>query len=596
MDKKRVLAFVLSVLAFFMLVGGIITCISKRVERATGFYISSAEDLVEFMGAVNAGSTHLGVIVKQTADIDMSGVDWTPIGENGNYFYGTYDGCGYTISGLTYSDKDGDGALFGTLAGTIQNLKIENFNINGRYVSAFAVNAAEDDGDADPKVINCYAKDGTLDGERCGVFGDDFTNGQIAACVTENVTSDGAVYVCSYNVGQLYGVYADCELYNASTFCGIYNEKVGGGKVDKNYFASSSDVIVTAFDEVQAIVCLNGAANYSDLYEWETDQNGLKYGERRLSVLNIVMDGSGSENDPYLISDYTDLMVFVTGVNLGRSFAGYCLRQTRDFDLSLINNWTPIGVSGKGNYFYGTYDGGGYKLLNIHCERTEINKNNGLFGMLGGIVKNVSLVGGEIYGDCTGGIASHASTVDAAIYNSYSSVAVYGKFRSGGIADNFIGRIENCLYMGENPDTYLVSYNADYLINSYSNGRLVRSNFSGVLENCGVIGEDVTLSEAIENLNSNRASMAANYKDCSDLFAFSSEGGFDISSVAYESVSYQKTVLTVLGVAAIIFMAAVLYVIFIVKKKRTFADEEACQVESPRVISTEAEKSPSVKN
>lgn len=578
MDKKRVFALVFSVLAFLMLIGGIIACTSKRVAQVTGYYISSAEDLVEFMSAVNDGSTHLGVTVKQTADIDMSGVDWTPIGMDGKYFFGTYDGCGYTIYNLI-SSSEGESALFGTLAGTVRNLKIENFNISGRYVSAFAVNAADDE-NADPKVINCYAKNGTLNGERCGVFGDDFTGGQIASCVAENVTSDGALYACSYNAGQLYGVYSEYELYNASTFSGIYNEKVGGGKVESGFISSSADKVVTALDDIQAIVCLNGAANYSDLYEWETDKNGLKYGERRLSVLNIVMDGSGSENDPYLISDYTDLMVLATGVNLGRTFAGYYLRQTRDFDLSLINNWTPIGVSGLGRYFYGTYDGGGYKLLNIHCERTETNKNNGLFGMLGGTVKNVALVGGEIYGDCTGGIASHASTVDAAIYNSYSSVSVYGKFRSGGIADNFIGRIENCLYMGENPNTYLVSYSADYLINSYSNGRLVRSNFGGVLENCGVIGEDLTLDEAIESLNSNRAAMAVKYRDGADLFAFSADGGFDLSSVTYKKVSHTKTVLTVLGVACIIFMAAVLYIEYVAKRKLTFSDGEKATIES----------------
>lgn len=573
MDKKRKLALVLSIFALLMLLGGIITCVSKRVAKVTGYYISSAEDLVDFMGAVNDGSTHLGVTVEQTADIDMSGVDWTPIGIDGKYFFGTYDGCGYTIYNLTSdSGENGDCALFGTLAGTVRNLKMENFDISGRYVSAFAVNAAGDEENADPKVINCYAKDGTLNGERCGVFGDDFTGGQIASCVAANVTSDGAVYACSYNAGQLYGVYADCELYNENLFTGNYNEKVSGGRVESNYFASSSDKIVTEFDDIQAIVCLNGAANYSDLYEWETDKSGLKYGDRRLSVLSIVMDGSGSERDPYLISDYTDLMVFATGVNLGRTFAGYHLRQTRDFDLSLINNWTPIGVSGKDNYFYGVYDGGGYKLLNIHCERTQYSKNNGLFGMLGGTVKNVALVGGEIYGDCVGGIASHASTVDAAIYNTYSSASLYGKFRSGGIADNFIGRIENCLYMGD-PDVYLVSYNADYLINSYSNGRLVRSNFSGVLENCGVIGENLTLEEAIENLNSNRAIMAVNNKDCSNLFEFSSDGAFDALSVTYKNPSGTKTAVTILGVVCIIFMAAVLYIVFTVQKKRKFASQ-----------------------
>lgn len=578
MNKKRVFALLFSLLAVAALVGCLVSNIAKCVERATGYYVSTPEDLLFLSGAVNDGSTHLGVTIKQTADIDMSEVeDWTPIGVDDKYFYGTYDGCGYTIYNLTCkaSSSNEDNALFGTLAGTVRNLKMENFDISGRHVSAFAVNAAEADenGIGEGKIINCYAANGVLNGSRCGVFGDDFTEGEVSSCVSLGVEAKGSLlYACSYGAKEIYGVFADCDIINEDIFVGDYNAAVPSGKISAD---SLSNGFISSLDEAQAIVCLNGSAYYSDLYSWKLKRGELCFGDRRISTVNMLFDGSGSKNDPYLISDYTDLMAFVTSVNLGRTFAGYYLRQTRDFDLSLINNWTPIGVSGSGRYFYGVYDGGGHKLLNIHCERTSSSKNNGLFGMLGGTVKNLALVGGEIYGDCTGGIASHsASDFSAAIYNCYSSVSVYGKFRAGGIADNFSGRIENCLYIGGNPDVYLVSYNAAYLINSYGDGRLTRDGFWGEKENCGIIGEDLTLAEAIEKLDGHISSMEQSNKNCEDLFSYKavSEGAeFDLSSVEYGAWYHIKTIITILGVAAIIAMALVAYFAFI--KRRNIAFE-----------------------
>lgn len=573
MEKKRVIALVACIFASLMLAAGFVTQLTKRVAEMAGYYVSSAEDLAWYRDAINGGSTHLGVTIKQTADIDLSGyTDWTPIGAGDNYFYGTYDGCGHTIYGLTceQSEDDEDNALFGTLAGKVVNLNIEDFNVSGRHASAIAVSAADDE-NSDAKIINCSVRNGYLNGERCGAFADDFTAGEVSGCVSYNVESNITLYGVSYNAEQLYGCFTTFDLFNSALFTGNYNALVSGGKVGSDYM--SGEEIVDALGEIQAIICLNGSAHYSDLYEWKTADGKLTFGDRQLSVLNIIMSGSGSERDPYLISSYKDLMVFCNGVNLGRSFAGYFLRQTRDFDLALINNWIPIGIGGTGLYFCGTYDGGGYSFTNIHCESTATHKNNGFFGMLGGTVKNLSLVGGEIYGDCVGGIASHAATINAAIYNCYCSAEMYGRFRSGGIADNFIGNIENCVYIGKNKSVYLVSYYAETLKNSYSNGRLVRSNFAGVIEGCYLLGEDVALAKTVEALNANIPDMESGVKYCSNLFKWKiSDGeiGLDVSSITYLPVSYLRTILMILGIIAIIGMALVLYYIFVYKRGLAF--------------------------
>ena len=48
--------------------------------------------------SVNAGNTYEGQTINLTDDIDLSGIDWLPIGTDESYFSGNFDGQGYTMS------------------------------------------------------------------------------------------------------------------------------------------------------------------------------------------------------------------------------------------------------------------------------------------------------------------------------------------------------------------------------------------------------------------------------------------------------------------------------------------------------------------
>lgn len=92
--------------------------------------------------------------------------------------------------------------------------------------------------------------------------------------------------------------------------------------------------------------------------------------------------GSGTETDPWLISSVEDLQLLANTINDGNAaefdadctgtgdeipgnYHGYYFKQTKDLDLSSIENWAPIGYSGGyGFYFAGNYDGGGYTISN----------------------------------------------------------------------------------------------------------------------------------------------------------------------------------------------------------------------------------------
>ncbi|MBR5021010.1 MAG: right-handed parallel beta-helix repeat-containing protein, partial [Oscillospiraceae bacterium] len=107
--------------------------------------IGSAEDLIKFRNSVNAGEDRYnaeGKYVVLTADIDMTGIDWSVnIGDDCNAtFDGIFDGKNHTISNLTSTEtaQKADGyvctGLFGAIAGNavVKNLTIANASIDTR--------------------------------------------------------------------------------------------------------------------------------------------------------------------------------------------------------------------------------------------------------------------------------------------------------------------------------------------------------------------------------------------------------------------------------------------------------------------------------
>lgn len=95
-----------------------------------------------------------------TANIDLTGIDWEPIGMNRNYA-GTFDGGGYTISGL-HVDVDGNAGLFGRISSRsiIKNLHIKNSSVKGTTNVGGIVGSGKAS-----TVINCSFTDGDVIGE-----------------------------------------------------------------------------------------------------------------------------------------------------------------------------------------------------------------------------------------------------------------------------------------------------------------------------------------------------------------------------------------------------------------------------------------------
>ena len=99
------------------------------------YTVYNADGLMNIAELVNGGKTDINITL--TADIDLTGKDWTPIGTDyDNSYKGTFDGGGHTITGLTFTTNDEFAGLFGWLnrAGTVKNVVMEGVQITSHQI------------------------------------------------------------------------------------------------------------------------------------------------------------------------------------------------------------------------------------------------------------------------------------------------------------------------------------------------------------------------------------------------------------------------------------------------------------------------------
>ena len=184
--------------------------------------------------------------------------------------------------------------------------------------------------------------------------------------------------------------------------------------------------------------------------EWESFQVFREWND------HYEFEGTGTYEDPYLISSADDLVKLSDAVNNGDYFFETYFRQTCDIDMSSCGNFTPIGTLDSGYMFRGIYDGGCHRLYNLTINGNELDSGFvGLFGKLGGVVMNLGIESGRISGDYVGSFASTDGSTDAMIINCYNKASLYAMVRCGGIADNLsAGRILGCANYGYTSGIY----------------------------------------------------------------------------------------------------------------------------------------------
>ena len=216
------------------------------IESNGSYTVYNADGLLNVAELVNGGKTDINITL--TADIDLTGKDWTPIGTDENNSYnGTFDGNGKTITGLTVNQSEKNYAgLFGCLGsdGKVQNLTLENVHISGVFYVGSVV------GTNFGTVSGCTASGNITGTESCigGVVGQN--KGTVTGCtVSGNISSNqytGGV------VGENFGTVSAC--YHATGDV-TGNINYVGGVVGWNYYGT-----VTA--------CYHVNGNVTATYKW----------------------------------------------------------------------------------------------------------------------------------------------------------------------------------------------------------------------------------------------------------------------------------------------------------------------------------------
>ncbi|HIZ33850.1 MAG TPA: fimbrillin family protein [Candidatus Bacteroides merdigallinarum] len=186
-------------------------------------------------------------------DINMAGKEWTPIGNSFQTYNGTFDGQGYSITGLNAP------SLFGGTgeSATVKNLQLVDVELyeSGGGTAGIVVNNYG-------QVIACSVT-GKIDAFSA-VSGIAYANqGSITACWFDGTLKEnasGGIVNYNFSIGSITACY-----WRAKTDKGVYNNQ--GGTVDATK-VNDGESWLTAVDG------MNKALTDND-YKWELSADGL---------------------------------------------------------------------------------------------------------------------------------------------------------------------------------------------------------------------------------------------------------------------------------------------------------------------------------
>jgi len=350
-----------------------------KVTTVSAFIVNSVATLQK-IGTDQDGWT-LSAQYKQTADINMTGVTFKPIGtySPNKPFTGTYDGNNYKISNLVINSAGTDGVgLFGYIAGNgettgiVKNVKLEGGSVNGNnYVGGVV-------GYSFSLIQNCYST-GSVNGNNYvgGVVGGNesrriseivqssqYTGGIVQSCystgsvtgngfvggvvgrsrggdyfdskysiaIVQNCYSTGSVTSNEWSVGGVVGYVDDGEVrfcYSSGNVSNLASspraDNVAGGVVGSNVSGAVSSIVENCYSignisGSSGCVYIGGVVGYSAA---GTVQNCYSTGN--ISGIVLSSDPSNYHYSVGGVVGYYDLYILKNCVALNSSVTGtYC--------------------------------------------------------------------------------------------------------------------------------------------------------------------------------------------------------------------------------------------------------------------------------
>ena len=320
--KKRVLSLLLAVVMVWSLLPTAVLAAGGELAgdgRADSPYqIAGAADLMAFAEMVNGGKS--GICAELTANIDLTGEDWVPIGVKGASYSGTFDGKNFTVTLDITADGSYEYEYIG-LFGYLENAAIRNLKTDG----SIRVTA---DCQSYPVVGGIAACVGSYSG---------FTNCKNAIAIT---VDEGTV-LNGNGVGGIVGMmYADATFEQCTNWGDIsigsnaYSMGVGG-------IAGYSD----------AVIQISYCYNYADIEYYDDVMGGLIGSCNDITAVGCYSAASaephnaprGLEGKTLSGNDYGDLFGGTSSYTLERmliycdQFGAYNNISDDDFDETQIS-------------------------------------------------------------------------------------------------------------------------------------------------------------------------------------------------------------------------------------------------------------------
>ena len=162
------------------------------IEGDGSYTVTTADGLKNVAKLVNEeGKTDINITLN--TDLNLTNMEWTPIGTESQPYTGTFNGKNKTITGLTVTGSNKYAGLFGDIGsgGTVKNVVLEGVQITSDNSSGYAGGVA---GDSWGTIENCSVS-GSVSGTTFagGVVGSQW-GGSITGC-NSSATVKGETYV-----------------------------------------------------------------------------------------------------------------------------------------------------------------------------------------------------------------------------------------------------------------------------------------------------------------------------------------------------------------------------------------------------------------
>lgn len=411
------------------------------------FQIFNANGMKWLAETVSGGNSFANKTVQLIDNIDLSVFDnWTPIGSTNAsaapHFQGTFDGQGYTISGMTITERTNDApqaALFCSVAGTATfknfimddvnivypkdgkdfygaaligtyygNVTIQDVTVQKSYISGnnkVAGIVAHDGSSSKLLIEGCKVLDSTIestDEADGGCVGGVLGMFQQSTQGVENVIRNTTVSGCTIK-----GINSSDSGKRGN---GLIVGSVSMGKANTTLIIENCTVEGNTFT--------NGNTNYVSPYGDGT----LVGGSRNTVIGTVIIDGKTciaegvmlNQAGEYEISSEAGLKWLAAQVKEGNTFDGKTVKLTQN--IALTEPWTPIGnnTDGVSKSFRGNFDGQNYTISDM-----VVNAGDAAAGFFGskwdGDIKDVNFDNATITGSHYGGVV--VGWADGANYN-----------------------------------------------------------------------------------------------------------------------------------------------------------------------------------